>query len=83
MSPVHLRNLGIQRNQPEEREGLFRARRPGRGHFGHNGRWQDTEGNHTHSSIYFPIQQRPQSRGLKGYGSSSSSPPTPQRSFTM
>ncbi|MBW0565394.1 hypothetical protein O181_105109 [Austropuccinia psidii MF-1] len=32
MSPVHLRDLGFQRNQPEDREGLSRARRPGRGH---------------------------------------------------
>ncbi|MBW0550818.1 hypothetical protein O181_090533 [Austropuccinia psidii MF-1] len=30
MSPVHLRNLGFQRNQPEDREGLSRTRRPGR-----------------------------------------------------
>ncbi|MBW0575389.1 hypothetical protein O181_115104 [Austropuccinia psidii MF-1] len=34
MPPVYLRNLGIQRNQPEDREGLFRTRRPGRGHLG-------------------------------------------------
>ncbi|MBW0532428.1 hypothetical protein O181_072143 [Austropuccinia psidii MF-1] len=37
MSPGHLRNLGFQRNQPEEREGLSRTRRPGRGHLGHSG----------------------------------------------
>ncbi|MBW0468189.1 hypothetical protein O181_007904 [Austropuccinia psidii MF-1] len=37
MSPVHLRNLGFQRNQPEDREGLSRTRRPGRGHLGHSG----------------------------------------------
>ncbi|MBW0496571.1 hypothetical protein O181_036286 [Austropuccinia psidii MF-1] len=36
MSPVHLRNLGIPRNQPEDREGLFRTRRTGRGHLGHS-----------------------------------------------
>ncbi|MBW0481809.1 hypothetical protein O181_021524 [Austropuccinia psidii MF-1] len=28
MSPVHLRNLGIPRNQPEDREGFYRTRRP-------------------------------------------------------
>ncbi|MBW0469029.1 hypothetical protein O181_008744 [Austropuccinia psidii MF-1] len=57
MSPVHLRNLGIPRNQPEDTEGLFRTRRPGREHLGHSGGWQDIEGNHTHSAIHFPIQQ--------------------------
>ncbi|MBW0543578.1 hypothetical protein O181_083293 [Austropuccinia psidii MF-1] len=36
MSPVHLRNLGIPRGCPEDRKGLFRARRPGTGHLGHN-----------------------------------------------
>ncbi|MBW0474196.1 hypothetical protein O181_013911 [Austropuccinia psidii MF-1] len=33
--------------------------------------------------MHLPIQQKPQTRGLKGYGSSSSDPPTPQRSFPM
>ncbi|MBW0564269.1 hypothetical protein O181_103984 [Austropuccinia psidii MF-1] len=83
MSPVHLRNLGFQRNQPEEREGLSRTRRPGRGHLGHSGGWQDTEGNHTHSAIHVPIQQEPQTRGLERYGSSSSAPPTPKRFISM
>ncbi|MBW0485170.1 hypothetical protein O181_024885 [Austropuccinia psidii MF-1] len=83
MSPVHLRNLGFQRNQLEDTEGLFRTRRPGRGHPGHSGGWQDTEGNHTHTAIHFPIQQEPQTRGLEGYGSSSSTPPTPQRFISM
>ncbi|MBW0518484.1 hypothetical protein O181_058199 [Austropuccinia psidii MF-1] len=68
MSPVHLRNLGFQRNQPENRGGLSRTRRPGRGHLGNSGGWQDTEGNHTHSAIHFPIQQEPQTRGLERYG---------------
>ncbi|MBW0533892.1 hypothetical protein O181_073607 [Austropuccinia psidii MF-1] len=77
MSPVYLRNLGIPRNQPEDREGLSRTRRPGGGHLGHSGGWQDIEGNLDHSAIYFPIQQKPQTRGLEGYGSSSSAPPTP------
>ncbi|MBW0496455.1 hypothetical protein O181_036170 [Austropuccinia psidii MF-1] len=83
MSPVHLRNLGFQRNQPEDRQGLSRTRRPGRGHLGHSGGWQDTEGNHTHSAIHFPIQQEPQTRGLERYGSSSSAPPPPQRFISM
>ncbi|MBW0478616.1 hypothetical protein O181_018331 [Austropuccinia psidii MF-1] len=83
MSPVHLRNLGFQRNQPEDREGLSRTRTPGRGHLRHSGGWQDTEGNHTHPPIYFPIQQEPQTRGLEGHGSSSSTPPMPQRFFSM
>ncbi|MBW0543245.1 hypothetical protein O181_082960 [Austropuccinia psidii MF-1] len=68
MSPVHLINLGIPRNQPEDREGLSRTRRPGRGHLGHSGGWQDIEGNDTHSAIHFPIQQEPQTGGLKRYG---------------
>ncbi|MBW0580264.1 hypothetical protein O181_119979 [Austropuccinia psidii MF-1] len=83
MSPVQPRNLGFQRNQPEDRKHLFRARRPGRGHFGHSGEWQDNEGNHTHSAIHFPIQQEPQTRGLDRDGSSSSAPPTPQRFISM
>ncbi|MBW0491576.1 hypothetical protein O181_031291 [Austropuccinia psidii MF-1] len=31
MSPVHLSNLGVTRNQPEDKEGFPRARTPGRG----------------------------------------------------
>ncbi|MBW0542595.1 hypothetical protein O181_082310 [Austropuccinia psidii MF-1] len=83
MSPVHFRNLGILRSQPEDIEGLFKTRRPGREHLGHSGGWQDTEGNHTHSDINITILQKPQTRGMEGYGSSSSAPPAPQRSFTM
>ncbi|MBW0510307.1 hypothetical protein O181_050022 [Austropuccinia psidii MF-1] len=83
MSTVHLRNLGVPRNQPEDREGLSRARRPGRGHLGHSGGWQEIEGNHKHSAIHFPIKQKPQTRGLEVYGSHCSAPPTPQRSFPM
>ncbi|MBW0540028.1 hypothetical protein O181_079743 [Austropuccinia psidii MF-1] len=71
MSPVHLRNLGIPRNQPEDREGLYRTRRPGGVHLGHSGGRQDIKGNHTHSAIHFPIQQKPQTSRLEGYGSSS------------
>ncbi|MBW0506157.1 hypothetical protein O181_045872 [Austropuccinia psidii MF-1] len=83
MTPVNLRNLGIPRNKPEDREGFPRTRRPGKGHIGHSGGWQDTEENYIHSSIYLPIQHKPQIRGREGYGSSSSAPPTPQRSFPM
>ncbi|MBW0552371.1 hypothetical protein O181_092086 [Austropuccinia psidii MF-1] len=83
MSPVHLRNLGFQKNQPEDREGLSITRRPGRGNLGHSGGWQDTEGKHTHPAIHFPIQQEPQTRGLEIHGSSSSAPPTPQRFISM
>ncbi|MBW0508303.1 hypothetical protein O181_048018 [Austropuccinia psidii MF-1] len=79
MSPVHLRDLGIPRYQPEDREGLSRTRRPGKGHLGHGGGWQDIEGNHTHSAIHFQIKRKPQNRGMEGYGSGSSAPPTPQR----
>ncbi|MBW0573347.1 hypothetical protein O181_113062 [Austropuccinia psidii MF-1] len=68
MSPVHLRDLVFQRNQPEDREGLSRTRSPGRRHLGHGGGWQETEGNNTHYPIHFPIQQEPQTRGLEGYG---------------
>ncbi|MBW0531048.1 hypothetical protein O181_070763 [Austropuccinia psidii MF-1] len=83
MSPVHLRNLVIPRNQPRDREALSRIRRPARGHLGHSGGWQEIEGNHTHSAIHLPIQQKPQMRGLEGYGSSSSASPTPQRPLSM
>ncbi|MBW0527473.1 hypothetical protein O181_067188 [Austropuccinia psidii MF-1] len=68
MSPVHLRDLGFQRNQPEDREGLSRARRLGRGHLGHTGGWQDNEGDNINPAIHTPIQQEPQTRGLEGYG---------------
>ncbi|MBW0470320.1 hypothetical protein O181_010035 [Austropuccinia psidii MF-1] len=83
MSPVHLRNLLSQRNQPEDREGFSRTRRPAREHLGHSGGRQDTEGNHTNPAIHFPIQQEPQTRGLERYGLSSSAPPTPQRFISM
>ncbi|MBW0501311.1 hypothetical protein O181_041026 [Austropuccinia psidii MF-1] len=81
MSPVHLRSLAFQRNQPEDRKGLSRARRHGGGHVGHSGGWQDIEGYHTHPDIQKLIQQKPQTRGLEGYGSSSSAPPIPQSPF--
>ncbi|MBW0469247.1 hypothetical protein O181_008962 [Austropuccinia psidii MF-1] len=81
MSPVNIRNLGIPRNQPEDRQRLFRTRKTG--NLGHSGGWKDTEGKHTHSVIHLSIKQKPQTRGLEGYGSSSQAPPTPQRSFPM
>ncbi|MBW0585635.1 hypothetical protein O181_125350 [Austropuccinia psidii MF-1] len=65
MSPVDLRNLGFQRKQPEDGEGLSRTGSPGGGHLGHSGVWQDIEGNSTHSAIHFPIQQKSQARGLE------------------
>ncbi|MBW0544222.1 hypothetical protein O181_083937 [Austropuccinia psidii MF-1] len=83
MSPVHLSTLGIPRNEPGDRKGLVRTRIPGTGHLGHSGGWKDTEGNHTHSYIYLQIQQKPQTRGLEGDGSSYSAPPTPQRLIPM
>ncbi|MBW0542984.1 hypothetical protein O181_082699 [Austropuccinia psidii MF-1] len=43
----------------------------------------NTEGNHTHSAIPFPIQQEPQIIGLERHGSSSSAPPTPQRFISI
>ncbi|MBW0565297.1 hypothetical protein O181_105012 [Austropuccinia psidii MF-1] len=76
-------NLGFQRSHPEDREGLSIARRAGGGHLGHSGGWQDIEGNNTHSSIHIPIQKKPQTRGLEGYGSGSSAPPTVQRPLSM
>ncbi|MBW0472133.1 hypothetical protein O181_011848 [Austropuccinia psidii MF-1] len=79
MPPVHIRNLGIPRNQPKDRRGLFRTRIPGNGHLGNNSGWKDTEGNHSHSAIHLPIQQKLQTRGLEGFGSSPLAPPTPQR----
>ncbi|MBW0521684.1 hypothetical protein O181_061399 [Austropuccinia psidii MF-1] len=76
-------NKFVQGTVKEDREGLSRTRRPGRGHLGHSRGWQDTEGNHTHPAIHFPIQQEPQTRGLERYGSGSSAPPTPQTFISM
>ncbi|MBW0557587.1 hypothetical protein O181_097302 [Austropuccinia psidii MF-1] len=83
MSPVYLRDLGFQRNQPEDREGLSRTRRPGRGHLGHSGGWQNNEGDNINLAIHTPFQQGPQTRGLERHGSSSSAPPTSQRFVSM
>ncbi|MBW0578811.1 hypothetical protein O181_118526 [Austropuccinia psidii MF-1] len=83
MSPVYLRDLGLQRNQLEDREGLSRTRRPGTGHLGHSSGWQNNEGDNINPSIHTPIQWRPQTRGLERLGSSSSAPPTPQGPIQM
>ncbi|MBW0519196.1 hypothetical protein O181_058911 [Austropuccinia psidii MF-1] len=77
------RDLGFQQNQPENREGLSRTRRPGRGHLGHNGGWQNNEGDNINLAIHTPFQQKPQTRGQERHGSSSSPPPTPQRFISM
>ncbi|MBW0547211.1 hypothetical protein O181_086926 [Austropuccinia psidii MF-1] len=83
MSHAYLRDLGFQRNQPEDREGLSRTRRPGRGHLGHSGGWQDNEGYNISPSIHTSIKQKPQTRGLERHGSSLSAPPTAQRFISM
>ncbi|MBW0531113.1 hypothetical protein O181_070828 [Austropuccinia psidii MF-1] len=83
MSPVHLRDLGFQRNQPEDREGLSRTRRPERGHLGHSSGWQNNEGDNINPAIHTPIQWRPQTRRLERHGSSSSAPPNPQGPIPM
>ncbi|MBW0590667.1 hypothetical protein O181_130382 [Austropuccinia psidii MF-1] len=83
MSPVYLRDLGFQRNQTEDIEGLFRTRRPGRGHLGQSVVWQNDEGDNINLAIHTPFQQEPQTRGLERHGSSSSAPPTPQRFISM
>ncbi|MBW0531111.1 hypothetical protein O181_070826 [Austropuccinia psidii MF-1] len=83
MSPVYHRDLGFQRNQPEDREGLSRTRRPGRGHHGHSGGWQNNQVDNINLAIHRPFQQEPHSRGLERHGSSSSAPPTPQRFVSM
>ncbi|MBW0530016.1 hypothetical protein O181_069731 [Austropuccinia psidii MF-1] len=71
MSPAYLRDLGFQRNQPEDREGLSRTRRPGRGHLGQSGGWKENEGDNFNPAINTSIQQKPQTRGLERHGSSS------------
>ncbi|MBW0514914.1 hypothetical protein O181_054629 [Austropuccinia psidii MF-1] len=83
MSHVHLRKLGLQRNQQENRPGFVRVRRLGSGNHGHHNKWKDSEVNHTHIAIHPSIQWEPQTRGLEGYGSSPSAPPTPQISIPM
>ncbi|MBW0484084.1 hypothetical protein O181_023799 [Austropuccinia psidii MF-1] len=81
--PKAVDNKFVKGTVKEVTEGLSRTTRPGIGHLEHCGEWQDTEGNHTHSVIHFPIQQKRQTRGLEGYESSPLAPPTPQISFAM
>ncbi|MBW0582700.1 hypothetical protein O181_122415 [Austropuccinia psidii MF-1] len=83
MPPAYLRDLGFQRNQPEDREGFSRTRRPGRGHLGHSAGWQDNEGDTINPAIHTSIKQKPKTRGLEIHGSSSSAPPNPQRFISM
>ncbi|MBW0549807.1 hypothetical protein O181_089522 [Austropuccinia psidii MF-1] len=78
MSLVHIKNLGFPRNQRDERPGLFRTRRSRSGHYG---KLQNTQGNHAHAAIHYPIQQEPQTRGLEGYGSSALHSQTAQMIF--
>ncbi|MBW0464667.1 hypothetical protein O181_004382 [Austropuccinia psidii MF-1] len=82
MSPVHLRNLD-PKEPPRGQRMLLQSQKTWKRKLGHSGGWQDTEGNHTHSSIHLLIQQKPQNSGLEGYESSSSPPTTPQISFPM
>ncbi|MBW0461285.1 hypothetical protein O181_001000 [Austropuccinia psidii MF-1] len=60
MSALHLRNLSVPRNQPEDRKFLFRSRRQGL--FQH-GEWQDTQPRglerYVSSTSAAPITQRP------------------------
>ncbi|MBW0571756.1 hypothetical protein O181_111471 [Austropuccinia psidii MF-1] len=83
MSPVYLRDLGLQRNQPEDREGLSRTRIPGRRHLGNSGGWQNNEGDNINLAILTSFQQEPKTRGMERHGSSSSAPPTPQKFISM
>ncbi|MBW0584355.1 hypothetical protein O181_124070 [Austropuccinia psidii MF-1] len=83
MSPVHLRDLGFQRNQPEDREDLFRTRRPERGHPKHSSGWQNNKGDNINPAIHTLIQWRTHTRGLERHGSSSSAPPTSQGPIPM
>ncbi|MBW0486674.1 hypothetical protein O181_026389, partial [Austropuccinia psidii MF-1] len=76
-------NKFVQGTVKEDREAFSIARRPGRGHLGHSGGWQNNEGDNINPAIHTPIQQGPQTTGLDGYGSSSSAPPTPQRFVSM
>ncbi|MBW0508938.1 hypothetical protein O181_048653 [Austropuccinia psidii MF-1] len=78
MSHIHLRNIGIPRNQPEDREGLSRTRIPGRGHLGHSGGWKDIEGKsyplcHSLSSSTETSNQRTERIWIKFFSSTNSS----------
>ncbi|MBW0488245.1 hypothetical protein O181_027960 [Austropuccinia psidii MF-1] len=80
MPPVHLRDLGIPRNKPEDRKRLLITRRPG---FGQGGEWKDTQRDHAHTPIHLPVQHTHKTRGLDRHGSSPSAPPTSQRPFSI
>ncbi|MBW0534529.1 hypothetical protein O181_074244 [Austropuccinia psidii MF-1] len=67
MSPVHLRNQPGTEKAFPEPQDLE----------------EDTLDTVVDGKTHLPIQQKPQTRGLEGYGSSYSAPPTPQRSFPM
>ncbi|MBW0523860.1 hypothetical protein O181_063575 [Austropuccinia psidii MF-1] len=75
MSTVHLRNLGVLLNQPEDRPGTFRTRRKP---FEHHDKWQDPQRNNFHTSIHLPIQQEHKTRGMDRHVSSASALLTPQ-----
>ncbi|MBW0467617.1 hypothetical protein O181_007332 [Austropuccinia psidii MF-1] len=83
MSPAYLRDLGFQRNQPVDREGLSRTGRPGRGHLGHSCGCKNNDGDNINHAIHTPIQQEPQTREQERHGPRSSAPPTPQRFISM
>ncbi|MBW0522317.1 hypothetical protein O181_062032 [Austropuccinia psidii MF-1] len=74
------RDLGIQRNHPEEITELFRL---SGSVFGKNGEWKNTQEDHTSNLFHLPIQQTSQYRGLDRHGLSTPAPPTPQRSVPM
>ncbi|MBW0530404.1 hypothetical protein O181_070119, partial [Austropuccinia psidii MF-1] len=78
-----VKDLGFQRNQPYDREGLSRTRRPARGHLGNSSGWKKNEGDNINPAIHTPIQWRPQTIGLDRHRSSSSAPPTPQGPIPM
>ncbi|MBW0524030.1 hypothetical protein O181_063745 [Austropuccinia psidii MF-1] len=58
-------------------------RRTATGHLQHNSVRKETEGNHTRCAIHLQIQQKGQTRGLEGYGSSCSAPQTIQLLIPM
>ncbi|MBW0475733.1 hypothetical protein O181_015448 [Austropuccinia psidii MF-1] len=74
------RELGTQRNHPEEITGLFRSRGSG---FEKHGEWKNTQEDYTSNLIQLPIQQTSQARGLDRHGLSTPAPPNPQRSVPM
>ncbi|MBW0583038.1 hypothetical protein O181_122753, partial [Austropuccinia psidii MF-1] len=51
-----VKDLGFQRNQPEDREAFSRTIRPERGHLGHSSGWQNNEGDNINPAIHTPVQ---------------------------